>query len=162
MAETDIPVWLAMVTVVVEGRCWKITWCESQRIYNSHVGNHSIQVGNSRRWITLCLWESQWIEKSRRLVPVGILRLLNQLHGYFSSVNLLACVNCYHQWGGRDIVRPINSPLPLAMPMQPVGVTPSQFSWHWSATRHWSWHWSATHSEMDGSRSWQTLNLSIF
>ena len=22
-----------------------------------------------------------------------------ELHGYFSSVNLLACVNCYNQWG---------------------------------------------------------------
>ena len=73
-------------------------WCESWRISNSNVGNHFIQVG---RWITLCLWESQWVEKSRRLVPVGILRLI-QLHGYFSSeVNLLACVNCYDQWGGR-------------------------------------------------------------
>ena len=96
-----------MVTVVVEGRFWsgarilKIAWCESRRIYNSHVGNYSIQVGKSRRWITLCLWESQWIEQSRRLVPVGILLLLIQLHGYFSSVNLLACVNCYDQWGGR-------------------------------------------------------------
>ena len=74
-------------------RTLKIPWCESRRISNSHVGNHSIQVGKSRRWITLCLWESQWIEKFRRLVPEGILRLLIQLHGYFSSVNLLACVN---------------------------------------------------------------------
>ena len=79
----------------------RIPWCESWRIYNSYVGNHSIQVWKSRRWITLYLWESQWVEKSRRLVPVGILRLLIQLHGYFSLVNLLACVNCYDQWGGR-------------------------------------------------------------
>ena len=83
------------------GRCTCFAWCESRRIYNSHVGNYSIQLGKSRRWIALCLWESQWIEKSRRLVPVGILRLLIQLHGYFSSVNLLACVNCYDRWGGR-------------------------------------------------------------
>ena len=33
-----------------------------------------------------------------------------------------------------DIVGPVNSPLPLSMPMRPVGVTPSQFSLHWSAT----------------------------
>ena len=157
-----MPVWLAMVTsgggaMLVwwpgGARTLKSPWCESRRISNSHVGNYSIQVGKSRRWITLCLWESQWIEKSRRLVPVGIFRLLIQLHGYFWLVNLLACVNCYDQWVAvSTIVGPVNSPLPLAMPMWPVGVTPSQFSWHWSAT----------HSEMDGSRSWLTLNLSFF
>ena len=112
-------------------------------------------------------------------------------------------------FGSSDIVGLVNCPLPLIMPMRPLGVTPSQFPWHWSATlvpvgddcrpawtRSWSPSWwpgarsqtgshatrlgnlkgggfeynfsnsgrgpNPSHSEMDGSRSWQTLNLAFF
>ena len=71
--------------------------------------NHSIQVWKSRRWITLCLWESQWIEKSRRLVPVGI-----------SSGSSSNAMDISHYRTGKP-------PLPLAMPMRPVGVTMEGF-----------------------------------
>ena len=87
----------------------KIPW-----ISISNLDNHSIQVAKSRRWITLSLWESQWVETSRRLVAVGILRLLIQLHGYISlEVNLLGCVNCYCRTG--------KLPSPIGHANGPVG-----------------------------------------
>ena len=63
---------------------------------------------------------------------MGILRLLIQLHGCFPlGVHWLTCVYCHPgaagSTGSSDIVGQVNSPLLLAMPMQPLGVAPSQF-----------------------------------
>ena len=86
------------------------------------------------------LWESQWVEESRGWEHVGILWLLIQHHGCFPlGIHWLACVYCHDQWGGmvhREFrhCRTGEFPLLLAMPMQPLGVTPSQFPWNWSAT----------------------------
>ena len=101
-------VWLAMVTVdiVLPGwfspkwseRCWfgdwlKIPFMEIPEVWFP-CGWPFQTVGKTRRWITLWLWENQWVEESRLWVI--------QLHGCFPlGVHWLACVNCHDRWGSR-------------------------------------------------------------
>ena len=79
--------------------------------------------------------------KSRGWEPVDILRLI-QLHGCFPwestgwPVFTVMTSGAAGPTGSSDIDGQVNSSLLLAMPMQPLGVTPNQFPWNW-------W-WSAT------------------
>ena len=107
-----------------------IIW-ESMRRSDVHVCDHSRQVWKTRIWITLWLWESQWVEESRGWVPPVLHPTPSMVpHWKLTGWPVLTAMTggVAGSTGSLDSVGLVNSPHPVALPMPPLGVAPSQLS----------------------------------